>query len=282
MRTASTLLLFTLVCHISILPHFTHYMQERPFLQKIGYTLQPAIIKFAATDQKDLTAVLLILKVVFHSGHLLQLNPSHHSQLAEQENTFTLLKTASRLDPYNMDGYYLAQAMAWDKRNIPEITELLEYGMQYRDWDFYLPFFAGFNYGYFLKDYPKAAKYYKLAQKITHSPLFGRLAGRYLYEGGETDMAVVYLDTMVKNTKNKSVRESYQLRLQALQEVQRIEDAVQKYITQEGTSPSDINTLIFGGYLSAPLVDPYGGTFYLDKNKKPRSTSKFSFVPNNE
>ncbi len=61
-----------------------------------------------------------------------------------------------------MDAYYFAQAvLVWDVGQVRLANELLEYGMRYRTWDYLLPFFAGFNYSYFLKDNEKAAQYYR-------------------------------------------------------------------------------------------------------------------------
>ena len=250
-------------------------MQDRSYMAKVGYIPHPVVLKFFATDQKTLTSALLIFKAITH-GNLAQLSQAHDTVSSNQDNTFKILQTASKLDPYNMDSYYLAQAMAWDNKKVSQICELLMYGMQYRTWDFYLPFFAGFNYSYFLKDYPKASENYKRAAEITGSPLFSRLAGRYLYEGGQTTMAIIYLKTMLKSTSNPDIKKSYTMRLDALQEVQRIENGINAFVAQEGREPSDITILLTRGFLLTPPVDPYGGTFYLDKTGKPRTTSKLA------
>ncbi len=271
-------LLISVAVYAALLLPVTDYMQKRSYLAKIGHVPGPAVIKAVATDQKEFIAVCLILKVVFHSGHLLQLRHDDYVSAAEQKNTLNLLKTASMLDPYNMDSYYLAQAMVWDRQNIDQINKLLEHGMHYRTWDWYLPFFAGFNYSYFLKKYNSAARFFKRAQAVSGSNLFGRLASRYLYEGGNTGLAIAYLEAMLKSADNQTVRKAYQIRLQAMKEVKRIEDAVNKYISDKHKKPADLQTLISGGYLSPPAVDPYGGKFYLDRNSKPRTTSKFAFI----
>jgi tetratricopeptide (TPR) repeat protein len=110
-----------------------------------------------------------------------------------------MIHGAVQLDPYNMDAYYFGQAiLVWDVGKVELANELLDYGMRFRTWDWYLPFFAGFNQAYFLKDYTKAARYYDRAGELSGSDLFKNLAGRYLQESGKTDLALAYLSAMEK------------------------------------------------------------------------------------
>ncbi len=57
--------------------------------------------------------------------------------------------------------------IVWGAGLVSATNELPEYGMRYRTWDYYLPFFAGFNYAYFLKDYENAARCYKRVGELT-------------------------------------------------------------------------------------------------------------------
>jgi len=259
-----------------ITPQVSRYLLHRPSLEKVGYAPHPRVIRMITADQKPLAAVNLILKVLFRSGGPTLKGGSSEARL-EFDNAFLLLKSAVKLDPYNMDGYYVLQAMAWDRENVEEINGVLEEGMRYRTWDFYLPFFVAFNSSYFLKDYAKAARFFHKARQLTGSDLFGRLASRYLYEAGETDLAIEYLEMMIQQTQHRELREKYQVRLAALREVKRIEEAVKAYEEATGRQPAGIAVLVTEGYLSPPPRDPYGGTFYLDENGKVRTTSKFAF-----
>lgn len=264
-----------LVAYGFLLFPLTRYMGNRTVLEKSGYVPQPFILRSISADQKNFMAVVLVCKVLFRSGGMEKKSNSPEDEF-EYENIFNLLKGATRLDPYNMDGYYLTQAMAWDTKNVQKINKLLKYGMQYRSWDWYLPFFAGFNSFYFLKDYPHAAEYFTRAQELSGSSLFGRLASRYMYEGGATKLAITYLQSMIQGSKNRQIKEGYEMRLRAFTEVQRIEEAIEKYTEDKGQPPPDLQTLLTAGYLFTLPVDPYGGTFYLDEQGKPRTTSKFA------
>jgi tetratricopeptide (TPR) repeat protein len=193
------------------------------------------------------------------------------------------LHASVKLDPYNMDSYYFAQAfLAWDVGRIDVANQLLEYGMKYRTWDFYLPFFAGFNYAYFLHDYAQAAKYYKRAGDLSGQELLVNLAGRYLYESGQTDLAIAYLSTMEKGARNWAVKKSFETRLAALKQVRRVEQAVAAYRRDRNALPKSVEELLSLGYLQSAPVDPYGGTFYLTPQGQVRTTSKFAFGGNQQ
>jgi tetratricopeptide (TPR) repeat protein len=190
-----------------------------------------------------------------------------------------LLHGAVKLDPYNMDAYYFSQGfLTWDVKQFKLANDLLDYGMKYRTWDWYLPFFAGFNSAYFLHDYKKAAEYYKRAGELSGSDLHKSLAGRYLHESGQTDLAIIYLSAIAKGERNPAMKKNYLLRLNAFKEVRRIEMARDHYRELRGTFPTSIDQLLAAGLLSPPPKDPYGGQFYLEQDGNVKTTSKFAFA----
>jgi len=190
-----------------------------------------------------------------------------------------LLHGAVQLDPYNMDAYYFAQSfLTWDARQYKVANELLDYGMKYRTWDWQLPYFAGFNAAFFLKDATKAAAYYQKAGELSGQPLHKGLASRYLQESGQTELAIAYLSGMVKTAKNETVKQTYLIRLEAFREVRRIELARDRYKVEHQRQPDTVEQLVQTGYLQPMPVDPYGGRFYLDPAAKVATTSKFAFT----
>jgi tetratricopeptide (TPR) repeat protein len=193
-----------------------------------------------------------------------------------------MIHGAVQLDPYNMDAYYFAQAiLVWDVGKVSIADDLLDYGMRFRNWDWYLPFFAGFNHAFFLKDYNAAAKYYQRAGELSGSNLFKSLAGRYMQKAGQTDMAILFLSAMANGEKNPAIRQSYQTRIAAFREVRRIEIARDKFRETTGRLPDTIDVIIRDGYLSPLPADPYGGKFFLEPNGKVATTSKFAYAPRN-
>ncbi|MEE4255163.1 MAG: hypothetical protein V2I50_14060, partial [Desulfuromusa sp.] len=70
-----------------------------------------------------------------------------------------------------------------------------------------------------------------------------------------------------------------QKRLQALENAVLIEEALDKFKSQEGRTPKALSELVSMGYLIALPPDPYGGTWGILKNGRVFSTSKFANPP---
>jgi tetratricopeptide (TPR) repeat protein len=260
-------------------------MRNKPIEEKLGYVPSIKILKPLSADQKELAGASLVFKVLMYYGGMIGRGPDGQlfAEPPDLQGMSRLLHGAVRLDPYNMDAYYFAQGfLTWDAKQYKVATELLEYGMLYRTWDWQLPFFAGFNYAYFLKDYSKAAERYKKAGDLSGSDLHINLAGRYMQESGQTDLAIAYLTGMVKTATNQAIKQSYQIRLKAFKEVRRIESARDRYVKVSGTLPVTINELISSGFLTSYPVDPYGGRFFIEPNGKVTTTSKFAFAGNKQ
>lgn len=264
---------------LMILP-FADFMKSRPVEVKLGYLPHPQLIKAIAADHDLLVAEMSVIKVLFYYGTIVGQFLENVIIRPEHANMYRILKTATYLDPYNDDAYYFAQAaFTWNLGRVEEVNTLLERGAKYRTWDPWINFYLGFNYSYFLKDYAKAAYYYKRAGEISpRRSLFSRLAARYYYESDQTGYALTFLDTMIAQAKDQAVRNTYIMRRDALLAAQTIEDARQKFFEQRKRQPTDINELVMSGFLAQVPKDPYGGDFYLDRQKKVRSTSKFAIL----
>ena len=77
---------------------------------------------------------------------------------------------------------------------------------------------------------------------------------------------------------NEAIKKSFHVRRVAFEGVKVIESARDAYLKKHGIQPESLNGLLEKGYLKELPIDPYGGTFYLDKNGQVRSTSKFAFI----
>lgn len=273
------ILISGMLLYASLMSPFSQYMQNKPVEEKLGYIPNLQVIRLLCAEQKELAGASLLIKVVMYFGGETIKNSENVvvNQLDFQEMD-RVIQIALRLDPYNLDGYYFAQSiLVWDMKQYQAATNLLEYGMKYRTWDWYLPFSAGFNYAYFLKDYKKAAAMYMRAGEISGDPLFSRLAGSYLQQSGQTATAIIYLDMQAKNAHDQNVKNLLQIRINALKELYLIEKARDKYLAEMKQLPSGIEELVVKQYLTHRPVDPYGGKFYLNLDGTVASTSKFSF-----
>lgn len=277
-RTISSVVLF-LTLYIALILPFTSYLKSKPYEEKLGYVPTVSVLKSVAADHKELVAATLVLKVLMYFGGIVEKAENKVPVPPDYPTMSRLLHGAVKLDPYNIDAYYFAQSfLTWDVKQYKLANDLLDYGMKYRSWDWYLPFFAGFNSAYFLKDYKKAAEYYQRAGELSGSDLSKLLAGRYMQESGQTELAIGYLSAMLKGENNPALKKNYQLRLTAFREARRIEVARDRFRELRGTAPASVEQLVSAGFLSPPPIDPYGGQFYLEKDGKVATTSKYAFA----
>ncbi|MGD8315204.1 MAG: hypothetical protein PVI17_10700, partial [Syntrophobacterales bacterium] len=125
----------------------TRVRDVQPPEVRLGFFPPAPVIKVLAADQYQFLSQVISLQCVFYFGSLVE----RREQMPNWRKLYRALYTATRLDPYNMDSYYFAQAvLAWEAKMIPQVIELLEYGFQHRTWDFRLPYFISFNYAFFL------------------------------------------------------------------------------------------------------------------------------------
>ena len=275
-RVALLVVLF--MTYAILLGPFSHRLQSRSTIVKLGYTPDGGTTRLLVGEFKSSIAEWWVVRVLFYFGTLVEKAQNRLNIPPEYFNMYRTLSSAIQLDPYNKDAYYFAQAaFTWDVNRAREVNRLLAYGMKYRTWDWHLPFFAGFNSGYFLADYDTASRYMQKAAELSGNSLLTRLATRYYYEAGREEAAIGFLNTMVAHSTNPKERTVYLLRRNALQAVKDLSTAIALFESRFHRAPLTINELLEGGLIAEIPEDPYGGEFYLDNNGKVRSTSRFTF-----
>jgi len=268
-----------LACYSVLIVPFGAYQHKRQHSEGIGYIPNADVLRLGCGDQTLFVGAWLIGNAVSYYGGITIRGKCSQKVSPDYDGMLDMLRAGLSLDPYNMDGYYFAQAtLVWDAGLIEEANMLLAAGMKYRYWDFYLPYFIGFNNAYFLKNYQQAAEYYRHVAELTGDSLSMRLTGRYLYEAGRTNLAISYLSAMVQGTRNEAIKKSLLIRLKAFMAVRDIEKAYRRYVAAYPGSNPDIAKLVRQGFLSSVPSDPYGGEFFIDESGRVRSTSNFSFV----
>jgi tetratricopeptide (TPR) repeat protein len=240
----------------------------------LGFFPPAPVIKALSADQYHFISQVISLQCLFYFGGLVE----HPGQRPDWQRIYQALFTSTRLDPYNMDAYYFAQAvMTWEPGLVPRVVELLEYGFAHRPWDWYLPFFLSFDYAFFLHDYHKASEYLaKVAELKPEVDWYVTLAARYLYEGGSTALALAYLKEMIPTARNEAIKRRMMTRAEALEKILKIEQAIVAYRERFQRDPKELGDLVNGGTLDLIPEDPYGGSFYLDKDGRVRTTSKLA------
>ncbi len=279
MKKLLLVFIVTLAAMIVFLPRFADEVKNRPIYGKLGYVPKGKIYKAIAGEFRWFLGEYYTFKSITYFGTKVKSVIEGRSRDVEYYNLYKTVETAVILNPYHEDAYYFAQAVfTWGLGRVREVNRILEYVFKYRSWDFQIPFFLGFNYGYFLKDYNKAAEYFKIAAELSNVPFYATLSARYFYESGRTELGIVFLEEIISKTRNESIRKLYERRLKALKAIYFLEQAVSKFRDKFGKSPENINDLLSSGIVDHIPEDPYGGKFYLDEKGKVRTTSKMTDV----
>ncbi|MFZ5877134.1 MAG: hypothetical protein ACOYXU_12095 [Nitrospirota bacterium] len=235
--------------------------------------LPGAVLRLFALEYRNLVADLLFSRTLsFHGGTI------HRKPRIDQEiyqAVYRRLDAASVLDPYFVDPYYFGQSvLAWGAGMPREANALLHRGSTYRADDWVMPFFMGFNEFYFLGNNAKASEYLmEASRRPGASPALGMLAARLGAKGGDTVVAVAFLDQLAARTEDRATREGIQRRADALRGIAILEQAVARYRDIVGTAPSDLRALIDRGVLPSLPSDPYGGTYYVTPEGRIWTTS---------
>ncbi len=244
-----------------------------------GYTIPSKFSRILALGNRGVLSDFLFLKISTFIGGRSGLG----EPLNEEDWQFITqsLDVVTDLDPYFVDPYMLAEGLlAWDAGKPEEANQLLIKGLKYRTWDWRLPFFVGFNYFYFLKDYEAASGFIMNASQLPGSPAYlATLGARLAYYGGKSKTALLFLKEMLADTDDAMMKKRLQLRLLALESAVLIEEALDRFKAREGRSPKELSELVSAGYLLILPPDPYGGTWGVLKNGRVFSTSKFVNAP---
>lgn len=275
------LLLFCLgVTHASLLNVVGRARLRLPEPQDQGLVLPGPMLRLMVGEFHGLAADFYFLQGIVAYGRTLEQRLGEEERRQTWQRVYRLLDVSTDLDPYFFDPYYFANAgLARNLDLVPDINALLEKGIEKRDWDWMLPFFKGFNYFYYLQDNIKAAEYLMLgAQRPDAMPLLATLAARVSYQGKRTENAIVFLRGILSRTKDEQTRKLYRTRLEALEKIYLLEQAVSLYRQRYSRFPSSLNDLANSKIIHHIPEDPYGGTFFLSEDGSVQSTSELTYV----
>lgn len=192
-----------------------------------------------------------------------------------------ILDTSTELDPYFLDPYLYANAfLPWESGKVEEANRLLERGSRYREWDWMLPFFIGFNDFFFLhKDAEAAPFFMEASRRPGGDPMLASIAARLAFKENRTETAIFFLEETVRTTDDQSLKMLYETRIQALRSIALLEKGVDLYKKKFGRLPSTVDELVRRNIINELPVDPYGGTYSLAQDGKVRSTTSSELEP---
>ncbi len=275
------LLLGLFLCHVIALGRVTEERTALPRGEGSGYILPSSILKITSLDFDGLASDFLFLKAITFIGGTYERKESPDEKKSEMRWLYNVLDTATDLDPYFIDPYYLANAyLLWNAGMVQETNVLLEKGSRYRDWDWMLPFFIGFNHFYFLHDNDKASEYLmQAARRPGAQPFLASFASRLAYRGRKTENAIIFLEEILGKTQDEAIRKRYETRIEALKAILYLENSVELYKKRFKKNPTKIDELLKKQIIKELPRDPYGGRYYIDAQGNVRSTSEYQLDP---
>jgi len=282
MRTVLALCLLALQGFCQVLSLMQAGHERKALSSQAGATfVMPApLFRIIALEFDGLASDVLFLKGLVFRGSTYERTERPIVKDWEWKWLYAVMDTATGIDPYFVDPYYFAAAhFAWDGGLVRETNVLLAKGMAYRNWDWMLPFFVGFNNFYFLHDNAAASDYLMRSWRIPGAPaMLASLASKLAYKDHDTENAVMFLEELLKSTEDKKIRKEYAKRLRYMQGQLTLERALARFKKRHGKMPQTINDLLDRGVLPAVPPDPYGGTYYLDGEGRVKSTSEIQLL----
>jgi len=280
MRTKLSGVLILVALMFSYALTFPFFEQARNAVSRVELqelTLPPFVSRFLALEFRSVAADYLFVRVTqFYGGEM-----QNRRELPQGGWLwlYSNLQVVTDLDPYFEDPYYFGNAvLTWNTGMFNQANKLLQKGTDARTWDWQLPFFIGFNKFYFLNESKGGADYLLIAAKRPGaSPYLPALAARLYNSAGRTENAIAFLLTFWENERDARIRKNYEIRIDALRKILFLEKAVTAYKKKTGRLPQNLNILVEAGLIREIPQDPYGGTFYIDKDGSIKTTSKLAF-----
>lgn len=279
--TAALLLAALIIVHVQALGRAG---DERKFLPSdagIGLVIPSPVLKITSLEFKGIVSDLLFITAMVFEGSTYQRKEPPRVKPEEWQWLDKVLTASTDLDPYFIDPYYLANAhMTWDGGMIRETNILLEKGIRHRDWDWLLPFYAGFNSFYFLRDNAKAAEFLVIAsQRPGPSEQLLSLASRLAYKEKKTENAILFLEAVAIKTEDKRLKLKYETRVRALKARLLLERSASAYKERFGRTPVSMQRMVEKGILHEIPKDPYGGKFFIGPGGEITCTSDNQLMP---
>jgi hypothetical protein len=254
---------------------WTHQEREKLIHSlPLGYTLPSAFTAPMSLRYKGLISDFLFLKTVTTIGQ--QMQEKVVFTLEHKTYIQSAIAVITDLDTHFWDPYFFASmVLAWDYRDSQAANDILHKAIKNRPWDWRPAYFYGFNCYYFQKDIPCASKWLTHAATLDGSPSYlPLLAARLSVYSHSHKPAILMLKQALSENKNPAFAQDLIRRIDALESLDLLEDAVLAYQKKHQKKPATLQDLVDDGILEKIPEDPYGGSFYLLENGRVFTTSK--------
>ncbi len=278
MRTASIFLALFIILDGAIV----YNVQKRMDALKSGASISQSLpyipdgryLKQVSLGQDSLLADLIWLRAI-------QVMGTRNITRNEAEWLYHAVSTATDLDPKfyymtELGGIYLTSVANSHKLSI----KLLKKGYENNPGRWEFPFFIGFNYFFYLKDFKQAAYYMGIGARLPGKPPYlPFLASRLYAQAGDPRYGLELTEAIYENTKNERVRQDLQRRMKELQveiNLDALQNEVNAYKNRFGRYPASVQELLAAGFIKAVPVDRLGGKYIINPKTGEVSNTKIA------
>ena len=226
----------------------------------------PAPLQLLFTwGDRYLAANISVFRAVVVGVH--QLKPQTYETLA------LVQQAAAQLNPYHEDNYYIAAAILPWNGQLPLTQDILSRAMAVRVSDALPAFFHGFNRYYFLHDYRGAAEDLLLAaerDQIGNARSLRSIAARWLERGYDIEQALLIVEGMLKNNRDKHLQPILAARVQRLRNLFQLQQAITVFQRRYARRPQQLQQLVSTKILPSLPLDPWGKKYTINSNGQAR------------
>ena len=234
------------------------------------YLRSPDTMRRLALSYDSLLADVYWIRAVQYYGSM-RLSPQVDKRY---ELLFPLLDVTTSLEPrfnmaYLFGSIYLAESPPGGPGRPDLAITLLEKGLraQPEKWEFAQS--IGFVHYWWRQDYEQAASWFSRAATIPNAPIWmAPLAATTLAEGGSRESSRLLWRQIADTAEHEWFRNEARRRLQqldAMDQIDKLQAAVEALERRRGVSPSDWSDLRAAGYLRGTPADPTGVPYELER-----------------
>ncbi len=239
-------------------------LSDRPAGSHLLYLPSGKYLKALALGYPEVMAdVIYLWSIQFYSQY------GTHERYTYLDHIYR--EVITELDPRYQDPYLIgALIMAIEANELEMALRLLDKGIEAIPDNWLLPFEAGFYCYDSLKDFTRAASYFKRSMMIPGAhPLVRRLHAEMFNRMGDPRTSLVYWLEIYRTAEDDYVRDvSYRhvhdLRIRV--ETETLETAVGIYMERFGRRPPNLEVLVKEGILNRVPRDPEGNPYLYNRN----------------
>jgi tetratricopeptide (TPR) repeat protein len=251
------LVLAGLVCLLYV--PIGHWQSAMPKLQQLTHLPDGQYLRMASLGYRELAADVLWLQAVQVMGEP-QLSPERGGWL------YQLVDRVTTLDPRFVAAYEAGSLALCTLVVMPEESNrLLEKGIRAHPQAWRLPFLLAINYYFELGDDEKAAQHMARAAQLPGSPPnLPFVAARLFVSARSPQQAIEMLAKLYEETSDENTKKFLELRLKQLvveQDIQVLEQAIDRYHTARSGLPAQLEDLVRYGVLRELPREPFGGQY---------------------